>query len=61
MFLSSEVLASSLVNSVTQALAQLLDLWNEMGIGKELQLERTQAAKAHIEVCSRLVLQYLFY
>ncbi|KAJ6657081.1 hypothetical protein lerEdw1_002826 [Lerista edwardsae] len=45
----SEVLAASLVNSVTKALSQLLDLWNEMGIGKELQLERTQAAKAHIE------------
>ncbi|XP_066473737.1 protein regulator of cytokinesis 1-like isoform X2 [Tiliqua scincoides] len=45
----SEVLASSLVNSVTQALSQLLDLWNEMGIGKELQLERMQTAKAHIE------------
>ncbi|KAM6469592.1 protein regulator of cytokinesis 1-like isoform 1-T1 [Liasis olivaceus] len=45
----SEVLASSLVNCVTQALGKLLDLWNAMGIGKELQLERMQAAKAHIE------------
>ncbi|XP_062984523.1 protein regulator of cytokinesis 1-like [Elgaria multicarinata webbii] len=49
LFLSSELLASSLVNSVTQALGRLLDLWNEMGIGKELQLERMQMAKAHIE------------
>ncbi|XP_072848038.2 protein regulator of cytokinesis 1 isoform X2 [Pogona vitticeps] len=46
----SEVLASSLVNSVTQAVGKLLDLWNEMGISHELQLERMQAAKAHIEV-----------
>ncbi|XP_044299928.1 protein regulator of cytokinesis 1-like [Varanus komodoensis] len=45
----SELLASSLINSVTQALGRLLDLWNEMGINRELQLERMQAAKAHIE------------
>lgn len=49
-FLLSEVLASSLVNSVTLAVGKLLDLWNEMGIGHDLQLERMQAAKAHIEV-----------
>ncbi|KAH0628441.1 hypothetical protein JD844_009613 [Phrynosoma platyrhinos] len=46
----SEVLASSLVNSVTQALGKLQDLWNEMGISRELQMERMQAAKSHIEV-----------
>ncbi|XP_053146581.1 protein regulator of cytokinesis 1-like isoform X2 [Hemicordylus capensis] len=45
----SEVLASSLVNSVTMALSNLLDLWNEMGISRELQLERMQMAKTHIE------------
>ncbi|XP_015272898.1 PREDICTED: protein regulator of cytokinesis 1-like [Gekko japonicus] len=45
----SEVMAASLVNSVTQALANLLDLWNEMGMKKELQLERMQAVKVHIE------------
>ncbi|XP_058025459.1 protein regulator of cytokinesis 1-like isoform X1 [Ahaetulla prasina] len=45
----SEMLASSLVNSVNQALGRLLDLWNAMGISKELQLERMQAAKSHIE------------
>nr|XP_028568626.1 protein regulator of cytokinesis 1-like isoform X2 [Podarcis muralis] len=45
----SEVLASSLVNSVTQAFGKLVDLWNEMGISRELQLERMQTAKAHIE------------
>ncbi|KAJ7335285.1 hypothetical protein JRQ81_013226 [Phrynocephalus forsythii] len=45
----SEVLASSLVNSVTQAVEKLLDLWNELGFSHELQRERMQAAKAHIE------------
>ncbi|XP_042311099.1 protein regulator of cytokinesis 1-like isoform X2 [Sceloporus undulatus] len=45
----SEALASSLVNSVTQALGKLEDLWNEMGIGRELQIERMQAAKSHVE------------
>ncbi|XP_077201725.1 protein regulator of cytokinesis 1-like isoform X2 [Paroedura picta] len=45
----SEILAASLVNSVTQALANLLDLWNEMGMKKELQLERMQTVKVHIE------------
>ncbi|XP_013922762.1 PREDICTED: protein regulator of cytokinesis 1-like [Thamnophis sirtalis] len=45
----SEILASSLVNSVNQALGKLLDLWNAMGISKELQLERMEAAKLHIE------------
>ncbi|KAL8202903.1 UNVERIFIED_CONTAM: hypothetical protein K2H54_030411 [Gekko kuhli] len=45
----NEIMASSLVNSVTQALANLLDLWNEMGMKKELQLERMQAVKVHIE------------
>nr|XP_060619701.1 protein regulator of cytokinesis 1-like isoform X1 [Anolis sagrei ordinatus] len=46
----SEVLAASLVNSVTQALGKLQDLWNEMGISRELQVERMQAAKGHIEI-----------
>ncbi|XP_039215612.1 protein regulator of cytokinesis 1-like isoform X1 [Crotalus tigris] len=46
----SEILASSLVNSVNQALGKLLDLWNAMGISKELQLERMQVAKSHIEM-----------
>ncbi|ETE73321.1 Protein regulator of cytokinesis 1, partial [Ophiophagus hannah] len=45
----SEVLASSLVNSVNQAMGRLLDLWDAMGIGKELQLERMHAAKSYIE------------
>nr|XP_056704924.1 protein regulator of cytokinesis 1-like [Euleptes europaea] len=45
----SEVLAASLVNSVSKGLANLLDLWNEMGMKKELQLDRMQAVKAHIE------------
>ncbi|XP_026528634.1 protein regulator of cytokinesis 1-like isoform X1 [Notechis scutatus] len=45
----SEVLASSLLNSVNQAIGKLLDLWDEMGIGKELQLERMHAAKFYIE------------
>ncbi|XP_026568474.1 protein regulator of cytokinesis 1-like isoform X2 [Pseudonaja textilis] len=45
----SEVLASSLLNSVNQAIGKLLDLWDEMGIGKELQLERMHAAKSYIE------------
>ncbi|XP_054842854.1 protein regulator of cytokinesis 1-like [Eublepharis macularius] len=45
----SEVLATTLVNSVTQALTKLLDLWNEMGMKKELQLERMQTVKTHIE------------
>ncbi|XP_070598396.1 protein regulator of cytokinesis 1-like isoform X2 [Erythrolamprus reginae] len=45
----SEVLASSLVSSVNHALGKLLDLWNEMGINKERQMERMQTAKSHIE------------
>ncbi|XP_061491020.1 protein regulator of cytokinesis 1-like isoform X2 [Rhineura floridana] len=48
-FQESEVLASSVVNSMTQAFGKLLDLWNEIGISRELQLERMQTAKAHIE------------
>ncbi|XP_048360591.1 protein regulator of cytokinesis 1-like isoform X2 [Sphaerodactylus townsendi] len=45
----SEVLAASVVNSITQALADLLDLWNDLGITKEKQLERMETVKAHIE------------
>ncbi|XP_062822448.1 protein regulator of cytokinesis 1-like isoform X2 [Anolis carolinensis] len=45
----SEVLAASLVNSVTQALGKLQNLWDEMGISRELQMERMQAAKGRIE------------
>nr|XP_003223399.1 PREDICTED: protein regulator of cytokinesis 1 isoform X1 [Anolis carolinensis] len=45
----SEVLAASLVNSVTQALGKLQNLWDEMGISRESQMERMQAAKGHIE------------
>ncbi|XP_060093029.1 protein regulator of cytokinesis 1-like isoform X2 [Heteronotia binoei] len=45
----SEILAASLVNGVTQALANLLDLWNEMGMKNELKLERMQAVKVHVE------------
>ncbi|XP_029140858.1 protein regulator of cytokinesis 1 [Protobothrops mucrosquamatus] len=46
----SEILAASLVNSVNQALGNLLDLWKSIGISKELQLERMQVAKSHIEM-----------
>uniref|UniRef100_A0A8C5WW00 Protein regulator of cytokinesis 1 n=1 Tax=Laticauda laticaudata TaxID=8630 RepID=A0A8C5WW00_LATLA len=46
---SPRILASSLLNSVNQAIGKLLDLWDAMGIGKELQLERMHAAKSYIE------------
>lgn len=54
MFVSSEILASTLVHSVTEALAKLLGLWTEMGISTEKQVERMQTVKAHIEVRSAL-------
>lgn len=49
-FLLSEVLASSLVSSVNHALGKLLDIWHQIGIKEEMQLERMQAVKQHIEV-----------
>ncbi|XP_043370191.1 protein regulator of cytokinesis 1 isoform X5 [Dermochelys coriacea] len=45
----SEVLASSLVSSVNHALGKLLDIWHQIGIKEEMQLERMQAVKQHIE------------
>ncbi|XP_037758178.1 protein regulator of cytokinesis 1 isoform X4 [Chelonia mydas] len=44
-----EVLASSLVSSVNHALGKLLDIWHQIGIKEEMQLERMQAVKQHIE------------
>ncbi|XP_074850659.1 protein regulator of cytokinesis 1-like isoform X2 [Carettochelys insculpta] len=45
----SEALASALVSSVNHALGTLLDIWHEIGIKEEMQLERMQAVKQHIE------------
>ncbi|XP_075770100.1 protein regulator of cytokinesis 1-like isoform X1 [Pelodiscus sinensis] len=45
----SEALAASLVSSVNHALGELLDIWQQIGIKEEMQLERMQAVKQHIE------------
>uniref|UniRef100_A0A8D0BLN0 Protein regulator of cytokinesis 1 n=1 Tax=Salvator merianae TaxID=96440 RepID=A0A8D0BLN0_SALMN len=50
-------LASSLVNSVTQTMGKLLDLWNAMGVSKELQSERMAMVKMHIEILLNEMLQ----
>ncbi|XP_067999704.1 protein regulator of cytokinesis 1-like isoform X2 [Melanerpes formicivorus] len=45
----SEVLAAEVVAVLTEAMATLRDIWEEIGIPEEQRLERTRTAKKHIQ------------
>ncbi|XP_074011892.1 protein regulator of cytokinesis 1 [Numenius arquata] len=45
----SEMLVAETVSCLNRAVAALRDIWEEIGMPEELQLERTQAVKEHIK------------
>lgn len=46
----SEVLASESVACLNQALFQLRDIWEEIGIPEDQRLQRTEVVKKHVKV-----------
>lgn len=44
-------MASSIISGINIAMAELVDIWNSIGIVEEQRVERMLTVKKHIEVC----------